>query len=42
MRLIFKIILAMGIVAGPVFLALYLFGFVNFLIFSYNFITAID
>jgi len=42
MRLIFKILLTIGIITGTVFLAAYLFGFINFLVFSYNFLTAVD
>ena len=42
MRVVQKIALAVLAILAFVFLALYLFGFVNMLIFFYNFLTAID
>lgn len=42
MRFVKKIVLALLAIPAFVFLAAYLFGFVNMLIFFYNFITAID
>ncbi len=42
MKFVQKIVLVAGTVVGTIFLTLYLFGFFNFLIFSYNFITAVD
>lgn len=42
MRFVKKIVLALLAILAFVFLAVYLFGFVNMLIFFYNFITAID
>jgi len=42
MKLVKKIVLAASASLAFVFLAVYLFGFANMLIFFYNFITAID
>ena len=37
-----KIFLAMGSIAAALLIAAYAFGFINFLIFSYQFLTAVD
>jgi len=42
MRLIQKTVLAVLAIIAFVFLAAYLFGFANMLIFFYNFVTAAD
>lgn len=42
MRFVQKIVLAVLAIFAFVFLAAYLFGFVNMLIFFYNFTTAVD
>ena len=42
MMFVQKMVLAVLAIPTLVFLAAYLFGFVNMLIFFYNFITAID
>ena len=42
MKLVFKIILAITIAAGILVLALYLYSFWLKLVFSYNFLTAVD
>ncbi len=42
MRLIFKIIIGAIIILGAILLAAYLYGFFNWLVFSYNFLTAAD
>ena len=42
MKIILKILLAAFAITFFVFLALYLFGFANLLIFSYNFLTSTD
>jgi len=42
MKLVQKIVLAVVAIPAFVFLAAYLFGFINILIFFYNFITAVD
>lgn len=42
MRFVQKIVLAVLAIIAFVFLAAYLFGFANMLVFFYNFITATD
>ncbi len=42
MRLIFKVIIGVGIILAAVLLAIYLYWFFNWLVFSYNFLTAVD
>ena len=41
-KLIFKIIVGAGVILGVIFLLAYLYGFYNWLVFSYNFMTAVD
>ncbi|HZX34641.1 MAG TPA: hypothetical protein VFF09_04645 [archaeon] len=42
MRLIFKAIIGMGIIIAAIILAVYLYWFFNWLVFSYNFLIAVD
>ena len=42
MRLIFKVILVIAIIIGAAILAIYLYSFWLKLVFSYNFLTAVD
>lgn len=42
MKRVQKIVLAVLAISAFVFLTAYLFGFVNMLIFFYNFLTAVD
>ena len=41
-KLIFKIIVGAGVVLCVILLVAYLYGFYNWLVFSYNFLTAVD